>query len=170
VNCKSSKKKNIFNAIVGLFSLVGVKLSVFDAAEPFSKHQPVLQLELKKIKRFYNRLLKPLRLKLIANDTKWERVFADTNANAIIALIFSVKHNTGDEYHNRVTIYDSVSKIFVPFNRKGTACYIRETVYAAATDVDHQGMHQPITAALHRHLYPGVTNIQLLVVYKLYKF
>ena len=122
-------------------------------------------MEPRNLKRIYNRLLKNIGLKLVANEPKWKTVFPNTNDNAIIVLIFLVKQIHGDESHNRVALYDSVSNILIPFNTQGTALFIGNTVRAAAS------AHDPvqITAALRRHLYPRVSSIQLTGVYKLFK-
>ena len=169
LDCKSIRKTNKINAIVGVFALVGEKFSRWDAAQYFGIHKYVLNMQPTDIIRLYNTMLRPRRLKLLAAETKWDRVFPDTNPNSIIVLFFGVKEDIRAEYQTRVAVYDSISKILVPFNVMGRACYIGKTVRTAATEADRHGMHQPIINALRRHLYPGITCIQLMAVYKLYK-
>ena len=165
VNCKSSRNKNGTNAVVGLFALAGFKLGVSEAMKAFKGQQSFLTMEPRNIKGSYNRLLKNIGLKLVANKPEWEIVFPKTKDNAIIVLIFFVKEIHGGYSHNRVALYDSVSNILIPFNTHGTALFIGNTVHAAASAHDPV----PIKATLGRHLYPHVSSIQLTGVYKLYK-
>ena len=169
VNCKSSRKKNGTNAAVGLLALAGFELCVTDATNSFNGKQSFGTMEPKYIKRNYNRLLKNRGLKLVAKETNWETVFPTMNDNAIIVVIFLVKPIFGDYVQNRVAIYDSGSKVLIPFNTKGTALFIGNRVRAAASAPDPTGKYLKITKTLCRHLYTRVSKIKLMAVYQLYE-